>query len=803
MKHRVLSLLAMNFLTCGAGFLLAASLFAQSVDPSFPEILEHSDTNISVYEGDKIKLDVRVGEGDYSVTWIRQRQVLCKTTTCEVDTTKWSYGRHKVVLVVYNNKGSRSVTYQIRVFTREPGQNPVVRQPELVTYVARPDAEGVDDLVAKTQRGIVYSYSTDKIQVLAAAPRNLSWNETLKTENKSIVEFGRTSVDQHFLIDAGKIQLAIDATSKRGINLQRGTLRSRQLEKASPAWMIYVENKFEIAADNVGDVLVQRQVRGEKRIVVQTIRGVARVAIKSKKETKVVYVPQGVRMEFYDSGDIGEKRILSAEVGKAVYQTTLRYLVDDGKAKAEEFTLDQKLWRTSEAQRKLAKPAAVKQAREFIADNDPLLAIEVLKKFSTSEDKEVAITLAEAFFHIGAYGTAEKALDQSYTEEGRAVEWDLVKSKIWLLKQEYEKVFDLLYDRNVENEKNNTFLYYRGVAQFHLGLYGGAFNDFKDCSELCGEEGLKGSSRDFLKVLEEDKWFRAYGFIGIHYQGNLFRLSKVESHYRGYANAASGYYSGVGLWTRMYENRNFGGYFQFDLSRKDYFDKLLKKFEPVYQNFRFDLDFKMGGLPHKPFAKFTVSPYLTMQYFANDRIADHVGSEFSLGFPLVMFQPGMFYQFAKITDPLPVQDDILDPVTFEIVPASDRSTTLKYYGLFWNWYESESMRFWNKLRYGQNQHSNSNAAVTNYKDRRFEMGFLYKSQFNNHFDVSIFTQKRTYDKAFPQRIDDGLGLDLDWRHFVHPFLYVEVGLNYYSQDSTESTSGYSTTSAKSGFGVRF
>lgn len=240
-----------------------------------PRIDSYSKTAFSVYRGEKIRLKIEAQGPDLQFKWIRTSGTLCTTADCTVDTDQWGFGRHRVVFLVFNQYGSLFLTYHISIlsppFGYKPGEIdvPMVADPKEVEVVS------VKDAVVSAVKGSGYAFHGSKVQVIGREERALEWAETLRAQNEGVLRFGRKDKESHVLFDGGIAHLSQSTPMRRAVILGRGSLRSRQIDGASPSWSILVadgshqdgtrvpeESWLQVDLDAKGDVAIIREDSG-------------------------------------------------------------------------------------------------------------------------------------------------------------------------------------------------------------------------------------------------------------------------------------------------------------------------------------------------------------------------------------------------------------------------------------------------------------------------------------------------------------------------------------------------------------
>ena len=99
------------------------SLVGQEI--KLPRIVDYSKNSLSTKEGHILSLSVNAEGASVSYRWVRRSgRQLCSTSNCEINTSGWGAGDHKIYAIAYNSVGEAIVTYHIKLLPRSFDLNP-------------------------------------------------------------------------------------------------------------------------------------------------------------------------------------------------------------------------------------------------------------------------------------------------------------------------------------------------------------------------------------------------------------------------------------------------------------------------------------------------------------------------------------------------------------------------------------------------------------------------------------------------------------------------------------------------------
>ena len=110
-------------------FILLAAILSSRALAEAPRIVAHSKLDFGAYKGDTVAVDVKTAGEKLEAKWIHEKETVCRARRCELDTSAWSLGTHKLVFVTFNEKGSLYLRYRVRIVAAPAGRKPTRVEP--------------------------------------------------------------------------------------------------------------------------------------------------------------------------------------------------------------------------------------------------------------------------------------------------------------------------------------------------------------------------------------------------------------------------------------------------------------------------------------------------------------------------------------------------------------------------------------------------------------------------------------------------------------------------------------------------
>lgn len=795
---------------------LTLASVASAADLQLPVINAHSQLAFAVYKGDIVTVAVEAeGEG-IEAKWVRSQDTFCRALVCEIDTSGWSLGTHKVVFVVFNSKGSLFLRYQLKVLASPAGRKPSRVQPELITAQTASSIETVADadMVVRTMAGRGYSYHRRKVLVVGPTPRSLEWAEKLRTQASSSMQFGRNGSEWHAIGPQSSVYLVTAEAGRRVIVLKKGTLRSRQLGVASPSWSILTDDGLlQVDGDAYADVLVTRN--QDDQVVVAVLRGHARVVMRAKDENNPgdgatsTLLAHGSEATF-TPGDTAAPQVVlprAKRVGKLVALTTPEYL--PGRMIAKEQPGASLLG--GKLPKKLAD--AVTLALDANARADYFVAIEALQLFEAAVIKQADASLAygTALRGVFMYDAAAKYLDAAATldEENPSAPFQL--GLMYLADGANAKAieqFQRADDRDYPAAQQLD--YYLGVAEYRQKSPVAAKSHFTYALWQPDEELITASARDYERRLHADGWLDLRFGLKMLYDTNVLHVSDD-----GLAaltavgavgidkNKSAGYLGSAGFSVWPYRTERSYFTLGFDISQSGWTEASLKALGVMDQALTVGFGLQLGGESGAP-ALFGVdlTGILATTAVGKERSNDQVGSVIKVGSP-ALWQLYVGVDSRLNSDPLPNRLDLYDPVMEEAVAPTDRSNRRIAYGLGMKPMSGGGIDIGFDVWSGTTDFAGEFRGEENYQELAIDLAGGYAASTRQRLGLELGQLARSFKDASDGRQDTRTSIGLDWLYYYTTSLSHLIEVSMAQHKSTRDINSYNRQVFSYGLNLNF
>lgn len=198
------------------------------------QILQHSQLDLRAAIGDKINLKVEAKGKNLRYSWIHKKRPLCKSTNCQIDTSNWKIGTHKIYMVIRHKKKYANVLRYVLELAPE-AELATELTPKLVAYSNPVDTQlNEHQLHAKSLRGYGVSVSGNAKKIIASEPALIDTPAMLATTRSGIIRFHNEETCQIFALPATQLEFKNEPDKKMGVHLVRGSLRVACNKKPDP-----------------------------------------------------------------------------------------------------------------------------------------------------------------------------------------------------------------------------------------------------------------------------------------------------------------------------------------------------------------------------------------------------------------------------------------------------------------------------------------------------------------------------------------------------------------------------------------
>jgi hypothetical protein len=651
-----------------------------------PVITSHSKLNFAVYRGDRIAFQVAAEGEDIAVKWIRSGETFCRELTCEVDTSSWGLGSHKIVVVVFNGKGSLFLRYKVRILTVPPGYKPGVVTPPVVDSSESIESLTADDFAVVTLQGRGFSSHNRKVQVVGPVARAIDWSEKLKTQPGSRLDFYARGREVHQLLSNSNVALVKAEDGRRAIALRKGTVRSRQLVAEDPQWSVISGNWLQVDGDSKADFFVRRLDGDKDEFLIGVFRGVVRVTGKKFSKQENGSVRYELLLQAGEAVTVAKKAKEAPQKGLGDPKTFAQVFRDSSEHYLSPgFNSDGFAERHIVLGEKLgdAQQDGLNVAQQALESLDFVVTLEALQKRLAKSDKDKDAALFAADAYIGLLQLADARTMISNAK--RAAEDD---PKAWFLEAvanmierkwpECLKALDEAADRDFANEQLLDF--YRGRCELGLDNVVAARNAFAYATWGDSDPAVLKAAREIGAALEDERWVLLTGVLGVGFDNNVFRLSEKSASIDD-IGARESWFSNVYGKAEIWPFRVREGHAAFSVEggRMTFTNKALKDFARVQQKVATEIQLNAGGETGRNFF-FNAAAYIQTIGVGDKRNMDTLGNVLTLGAP-VWWGLTLYNRNIVNSDPFPLWDDRIDAKRQEVVEAGDRSSKDKAVGL--------------------------------------------------------------------------------------------------------------------------
>jgi len=765
-----------------------------------PRIRAHSKLRTSLFQGDQLTLKTKVTGDNLVYRWIRNYRTICRKDTCSFSTKKWGIGKQVITVVIYNRLESRTVNFFVKVLARPDDKKPEDITPKLVKPKETKKIKK-GDFSASALFGIGYSNVGRKVNVISALPASIRWNEKLRSHVKGLLTFGIKGTEQHVLMPKSIVSLSETSSGRRIIDLQRGEIRSRQLEATTPNWSILSGDWIQIDGDENTDIIVQRKNKTGTKIAVYVLRGSARVYYSNKVGTeensttvsKSIIIPTGSQIRFIQGKKSSRLYAPNSQTLVDIFsQSTPQYVpvVEGEKRKKPSAFITQNI----REKRNQTLKSAIERGKILFSNKDYILVLENLLPLVDKANKnyEYSMLLAKTYRELGVFNPAivffNKAKRIEPTKPDASFELGVlyISARRWgLAADELKEALHLGY------ESNQLIQYYLGVAHFNMNQKLAARNHFKKALWEPENDDLEISSIKFMQLLKGQQKFGATLSMGFGKDSNVYRWGSDERT-ADYETESSLYYEGSATpFYRFYGGTDGEVKVGYDAVIRRYVDGSFRDVETLNQRLHLDWNLMLGfDKTHRPLFNLYFEPFIELFSYGSQRSADKFGYEIHTGFDQLWSKPTIKYFYASVTDPVPAYFDKLDPIRHEPAVASDRSGAETRFGLNQDLYDGMVFDLQSELSYGSFIHKASTVKADDFTHYGLDLMTQTKISHTMKILWDIAYHARSFKESEDSRKDTITGTNLAFRYYYSPSLFNDLRAEYTSQNSSSESHKY-------------
>ncbi len=254
--------------------------------PQKPAITAGPPNLITASRGDVLKLKIEYKADKnlvQQVKWLLKSQsMICRDTTCTLSTSAIAPGEHAIYVVVFDDSGSDSLKFDIKINNPVRGKSP--REIVVPAGPVSADQKAPQDGVSAARffaghsvtilQGRTYVNNRSLVTVIGQQTEVIGSADSVRTGSPGLARIYLTGSDETWLLDGSMARLGGKRGGRGVIRLERGTVRSRTLNNVDAPWDL-AAGGYVFRGEGKRDLVVQRLPGDE--ILVTALRGTLRI----------------------------------------------------------------------------------------------------------------------------------------------------------------------------------------------------------------------------------------------------------------------------------------------------------------------------------------------------------------------------------------------------------------------------------------------------------------------------------------------------------------------------------------------
>ena len=690
-----------------------------------PTITAGPPNLITASRGDVLKFKIEYKADKnlvQQVKWLlRSQSMICRDVTCTLRTSAIAPGEHAIYVVVFDDSGSDSVKFDIKINDPVRGKSPreimVPMGPvsaDQKTYQAGVSAAGFFAGHSVTViQGRAYVHNRSLVTVIGQETEAIGPADSLRTGSPGLARMALTGSDETWLLDGSMARLRGKDGGRGVLRLERGTVRSRTLNNVDAPWDL-AAGGFVFRGEAKRDILVQRLPGDE--ILVTALRGRVRIhneaSFKGKADEEAFFkITPGttVRLKITTSAtgedfarpESGDTPAEQEAVAAIIRTTTPHYLVKrDAADPTKPPFIKNRL--------PVSLDEGIKAAKMALNEGDPWLAIEPLlhRLDEASKNQEACYLIGRSYVEMLLFPEGEEWLQKALVESQpskpttTASQSALDDTKIMLGILNFKRKSWAEAARHFNSADLARWLKDKdlgGERSFMIGK-SCALGENRHCAKThlprASKEGsapeLKEEAKLLLRKLDLLPGSTWYAKIKSGYNSNIFGLEKPGDEIalpEGVSHNQSGTWMvAAGLDTRgsasdelqQNDQNQFGVEFKLNIEKAgftsadlgDYGISTYSGQAGVFYTRASRSGIEKNSSRYAPIMDLGVHAYLLMGGVGSQRIHDEGGGGLQLTFPgFLGFELGV--RAGRVVDPQPNFDHGIDYLTGETSASAD------------------------------------------------------------------------------------------------------------------------------------
>ncbi len=759
-------------------------------------ITEHSQTQFSLYKGDKLHLEVRLSSEeslDTNVKWLTSGKILCRSLVCEVDTSRFPEGYTIVYAVLFNDRDSRSIRFSFNILQPPAGRQTYTVSPPLVPYAGRDDNGPDQTTTLGALKGSIYRYTAQSLDVIRNRSTSILWNEKVRAGKNALGWARWKNSDEHFFFNEASVFLNRFESGERFLVLESGALRSRVLQghsqEHSQEIVILPHPEVQVTLGENADVLV---VRKTGQVIVHGLRGLSYIELKADKNQRhTLLVGTSLEIDLKTFAI----RLVPPDVD------LLERAVSEGSPELVGLERVSLLRDTM--------PLGEKDVELNVADlfskGDYVLALQHLQKQKKKQGQNFDqwLSLARAYQSLGLKKSALALVQQHEKSFHARAEGMLLAGVIAVENGDFTRGRDFLEEASIFFPESVNLDYYKGIAHARLGDRFSANYHLRDALWNSSDLAVQASARAHLKRIEHDTWLFMHIASGVFFKTNIVGLKSGDA-----ASPLPSRDSGFGTYASYDFRLNLLNTdpFALDFSYLGFGSRYIFEEQSIanVQKHKIALALLLRpghGAEDQAWISLKFQPFVEANLVGNQRALDRMGGEVVLASPRLPLQPRLGMETTKNIDPLPLNNDAFSPMSGYYEGRFDQSHQGTRYILGLALFESDTIG-----------HLNSELAMgkRSFDDKREHnettIDFVYRYPLNLRlvFGVDLgysALEAVAVDKS--KQKDQGLKLKLLQSLDVNPLISFDFSQGATLRKSSESSRDYNAQEYSLGARLNF
>ncbi len=686
--------------------------------PVVPVITAAPPKIVEAKRGDVLKLKVRF-KADKNLTqqikWvIRSQSLVCRDAECTLRTSAIRPGSHAIYVIVFDESGSDSVKFDLKVEEAEKGRTPAIKAiaPEAITEQRREedqrDEEGAGffakhDVVP--MQGRTYSHSRSAVRVIGQSGEKFEGSDTLRTGSPGMLRFTMPGADESWLMEGSMVKLR-GKTGSRGIaRLERGTIRSRALNNVDPGWDV-AAGGYVFRGDAKRDIVVQRLPGDE--ILVTALRGNFRIhteaTFKGQADEETFFkISQGsfIRLKAINaatSTDPSRPESAGSPAERDAVATIIRATTPHYLAKRELGGTANSIFIRNRKPGSLAD--ANKMARSSLESGDPWMAIEPLlfRLDDAAKNSEASYLIGSSYVEMMLLPEGEQWLQKSLeaaNNDGAVNDARIMLGILNYMRRSWFNAATFFTSANMDSWLRDPKL---GGERSYFAGKSCALGEQRACARKllprAAKDGPTPAAREearlLMKKLDRLPGHTRFAGLKVGYNSNIFGLEKpgdtaslpegLSKNQTGLWNLSGGLQSRSSATDELPQDdqNRFGLEFNVNLDRGGYFDSEATNYALSTYTGDLGVFYTKAGKNPAPEATSGTEPamdlglhaYLLVGGVGGQRVHDEGGGGIKLSVPwLLGLDVG--YRQGRVVDPQPELEHRIEYLTGEPSKSAD------------------------------------------------------------------------------------------------------------------------------------